>query len=256
MAHTLHILAAGELSGLGIALSLALLPLLAVLSGWFAGSEAVLFSLTRTQLQQNAASPNPLRRLAAALMEQPQRTLTIILLGNSFVNVLLFANMYVLGHQFRPVLGGAAGLLSAVVSVLLVTIVGEAVPKTLGVNLADRLAPYAAPLVHFSGYVLGPAGRLLERVLVEPLNRLLLGHTRDRAAERHDLSTFELRTLLEMSRRRGVINPTEDAFLREVFLRQVHRLGGDAFALEVFGLLNRRIVGNGEHPPDRPHGLA
>jgi CBS domain containing-hemolysin-like protein len=216
MVHALGILASGELSGLGILLNVALLPLLAVLSGWFSGSEAVLFSLTRTQLQHNAASSNPLRRLAAALMEQPKRTLTIILLGNSSANVLLFASTYVLGHQLRPMLGGGAAILSAVVSVLLVCIVGEAIPKTLGVNLADRLAPYAAPLVRFFGYVLGPAGRVLNAVLVEPLSRLLLGHTPVRGAEQHDLSTFELRTLLEMSRRRGVINPTEDAFLREV----------------------------------------
>jgi CBS domain containing-hemolysin-like protein len=41
----------------------------------------------------------------------------------------------------------------------------------------------------------------------------MLGGRRGEPAE-HDLSTDELRALLELSRRHGVINPTEDTFLR------------------------------------------
>ncbi len=190
-----------------------LILVLVGLSAAYSGSEPVLFSLTRTQLQHDRTSPNPFRRLAATLMDHPKRTLTIILLGNTTVNVLLYANTYVFFRSLEPVLGLAAGVLAAAFSILVVSILCEAVPKTIGLSLADRLAPFCAPLIHFSGYVLGPTGRLLDVLIVEPASRLLWGQ---RAAQAHALSRLELKTLLEMSRRQGVINPVEDALLREV----------------------------------------
>lgn len=198
---------------LRIALGVALTLLLIALSAAFSGSETVLFSLTRTQLQHDRASASPLRRLAAALMEHPKRTLTTILIGNTAVNVLLYANTYVLFQRLEVYLGAWSGVASVAVSLLLVTIVGEAIPKTLGVSLTDRLTPLAAPFVHFAGYLLNPLGRLLNVLVVEPLARVFWGRA---ATAAHNLTTVELKTLLEMSRRHGVINPTEDAFLREV----------------------------------------
>ena len=216
MSGEIPILASAGLSGFGVALNVALILLLVGLSAAFSGSEPALFSLTRTQLQHNAASPNRLHRLTAALMEQPKRTLTVILLGNTAVNVLLYANLYVFFDRLRPVLGAWAGVLSALVGILVVSIAGEAVPKTLGVTLTDRLAPFAAALVHVSGYVFGPLGRMLHAVLIQPLDRLLLGPERSAVQGPSELTTSELGTLLDMSRRQGVINPAEDLFLREV----------------------------------------
>ena len=57
------ILAAGELSWLSVALHITLLLVLVLLSGTFSGSETVLFALTPAQLQHEAASGNPFRRI-------------------------------------------------------------------------------------------------------------------------------------------------------------------------------------------------
>jgi putative hemolysin len=197
----------------GLVLGGLLLLLLIALSGGYSGSEPVLFSLTRTQLQHYRHSHNPLRRMAAALMEQPKPTLTVILLGNTAVNVLLYSTVYVLFERLDPLLGIWSGILAAVFSTLVVSIACEAIPKTLGVSLADRLSLLAAPLIHFSSYVLGPLGRLLDVLAIEPLNRVLWGVRADEPAA---MSRMELKALLEMSRREGAINPLEDALLREV----------------------------------------
>jgi putative hemolysin len=197
----------------GIVLSGLLLTVLVILSAGYSGSEPILFSLTRTQLQHNRLSHNPLRRMAASLMENPKATLTVILLGNTAVNVLLYATVYVFFEQLDPLLGIWAGVAAAVFSTLLVSIACEAIPKTLGVSLADRLVLLSAPLIHFSSYVLGPLGRLLDLLVINPLNRLLWGAG---SAEPAAMSTVELKTLLETSRREGAINPLEDALLREV----------------------------------------
>lgn len=223
MTATFLILAAADLSWLGVSFHVALLLLLVVLSGTFSGSETVLFALTPAQLQHQAASGNPFRRLAARLMKEPKRTLTTILVGNTAVNVLLFATSYVLFYSLAGEVGAWIAPLAGVGSVLLVVVVGDTVPKVLGVTLAPRLAPLSATVVHFSGYVLSPLGRVLDVLAIEPLTRLIFGRPGHHAPAESALTTFELKTLLEMSRRRGLINPVEDVYLREVIdLSAIH----------------------------------
>ncbi|TWT46292.1 Magnesium and cobalt efflux protein CorC [Phycisphaerae bacterium RAS1] len=210
------VLASGDdVSVLTILVSSLFMLLLAMLSAAFSGSEAALFSLTRAQLEQFAAGP-PLRRLAAALMDRPRQTLAVILLGNTTVNVLLFANTYVLFNQAHAMLGAWSDVLAALVGILIVTIGGEAIPKTIGVGAAERVAPLGALYVRTVGFVLAPLSRVVDAVLVEPASRLLIGPQRREGEESEDVSTEELRTLLEMSRRRGEIDPVEDAFVREI----------------------------------------
>ncbi len=183
--------------------SILTLLVLLVLSGMFSGSEAVLFSLSPMQLQRDAASANPLRRAVARLMEHPRQTLLVILLGNTAVNVLLFVMSYL-------VFGSLLGLLS----VPAVLVFGEVVPKTVGTALADRLAPLSAALIRISGLVLGPVARALDAAVVVPLSRLIFGA--EHARKEPQLSPRELKTLLELSRRRGVLGWAESRYLREV----------------------------------------
>ena len=195
---------------------------LVVLSGAFSGSETVLFSLTRHQLEQAENSRNPFRRLAAALMKQPKQTLMKILVGNTLVNVLLFAATYILTESLEPNLGWWVVPIGAVFSISVVLVLGEVVPKVVAVALADTLAPYAATFIRTTGYVLGPVGFILDLILVEPLTRLLLGHPKVREGEARPLSDDELKALLEISRRQGVLEHLEDLYLREVIdLRSV-----------------------------------
>lgn len=200
----------------GWTLQLLILLVLVVLSGAFSGSETVLFSLTPHQLQTFRADRNPLRRLAARLMTRPKQTLMTILLGNTCVNVLLFATTYVLTQSLHASLGWWVLPIGAAISLLVVLVAGEVIPKVLGVALADRLAPYSAAVVHFSGYVLRPIAWLIDHVLVEPSTRLLLGPAGRQTAREHDLTTDELKTLLEMNQREGLINRIENLYLREV----------------------------------------
>jgi putative hemolysin len=216
MSTNLVMLADAELSWFSVPVHVALLLVLVMLSATFSGSETVLFALTPAQLQQQAASSNPFRRLAARLMKHPKRTLTTILVGNTTVNVLLFATSYVLFHGLAAQVGAWVTPVAGVASVLLVVLVGEVAPKVLGVTLTQRLVPFSAIAVQFSGYVLGPLGRILDVAVVEPLTRLIFGQPGHRIARESQLSTGELKTLLEMSRRRGLINRTEDVYLREV----------------------------------------
>src|SRR5262245_146987 len=183
-------------------------------SAAFSGSETALFSLSPATLQHDAQSTSRLRRTIAALMSRPKQTLMVILLGNTAANVLLYATSARFAENLRALLGVWAPLASAVFTILIVTLGGEVAPKVVGVRFANRLAPYSALFIHTTSLVLGPIARGLDRFFIAPLTRLLLGVTHP--AGEHSLSTDELKTLLDMSRRGGVINPTESEFLSSV----------------------------------------
>ena len=200
----------------GWAAHIALVPVLVVLSACFSGSESVLFSLSRVQLERAATSPNRLRRLAAHLMRDPKRVLLTILVGNTTVNVLLFANCYILFEQLARHAGSWVTPVGAVFSVLLVITCGEVVPKILGVSLVDRLAPLAAAVVNAAEYVAGPVSLVIDRALVVPFERVLLGAPAGVAGDGAELSRAELKALLDMSRRGGALLALEDTFLRAI----------------------------------------
>jgi CBS domain containing-hemolysin-like protein len=210
------ILSAAELSWAGLALSAALILLLVALSGTFSGSETVLFSLSRVQLDRAAKSQNPFRRIVARVMARPKETLLTILIANTTVNVLLYANTYVLFQGLANRVGPWVTPLAGVLSVLLVVIGGEVVPKVLGVALADRLAPYSATIVRITGVVAEPLGRWIDLLLAEPFVRLCWGARARRRRTEADLSADELKALLELSRRSGTIRLMEDMFLRPI----------------------------------------
>jgi putative hemolysin len=193
---------------------LALLLLLA-LSAVFSGSETVLFSLTPVQLERAANHSSRLRRLAAELLRQPKQILLTILVGNTAVNLLFFSSAYVLFDQLAQHVGRWLTPLASVATVLLVVVLGEVTPKVLAVRLADRLVPAAALAMRTANVVAGPIGRVIDRFLAVPFERLLLG-TSPGSESHASLSGAELKALLELSRRGGTLLPLEDTFLRAV----------------------------------------
>lgn len=203
----------GDVALLPLLIESAALLFLICFSAASSGSETVLFSLTPAQLQNDANSSSRLRRLAAAIMVDPRRTLLVILLCNTGVNVLIFSLSFTLFRNLGHLIGPAADVLGALFALAAVLVCGEVIPKIIGVRRAQPLTPYAAMYVRGMTIVLGPVARLLEIVLVEPLSRVFLGAGRRGT---RDLSTDELKALLEMSRRQGLIDPTENSFLRQV----------------------------------------
>ncbi len=200
----------------GLAAHAALLLLLIVLSAVFSGSETALFSLTPAQLEQAAASANPLRRLAARLRQDPKRTLAVILLMNTGVNVLMFASSFVLFHGIAAHVGAWVTPVSAVLSVLLVVLFGEVTPKVLAVAMPERAAPAAAAVVQTASYVAAPIAWLIDTLLAEPFTRLFLGPMRAESDVGRNLSAADLKRLLDFSHGRGGLDAIETSYLREV----------------------------------------
>lgn len=117
------------------------LILLLLLSAFFSGSETALMTLNRYRLRHLVRDGHPGARRAESLLEQPDRLIGLILLGNNFVNILASSLVTVIAIR----LGGNGAIpIGAGVLTLVVLIFSEVAPKTLAALHPEKLAFPAA----------------------------------------------------------------------------------------------------------------
>jgi len=179
-------------------LLLLVLAVLLLLSAFFSGSETGLMAINRYRLRHTAKSGHRGARRVSRLLEQPDRLIGIILLGNNFFNILASALSTVIAIRL---FGEAGILLSTVVLTLLLLIFGEVTPKTLAALHPERIAYPAALILTPLLRVFYPLV-LAVNTLANGLLRLL--GVKETSGEQQSLSLEELRTVVLES---GVMIP-------------------------------------------------
>jgi Mg2+/Co2+ transporter CorB len=179
------------MNSISLELLFGVLAVLVVLSAFFSSSETALMSINRYRLMHLARENHGGARLAAKLLEHPDRLIGLILLGNNFVNITASAIATI---AFVRLLGEAGVLVATITLTVVILIFAEVAPKTLAAFRPERIALPAS-------YILWPLLRI-SYPLVRVINFLaglvlrLFGH---RGGKVNDsaLSPEELRTLLE-----------------------------------------------------------
>lgn len=181
-------------------------------SAFFSGSETALFNLTRRQIKQLGVSTHRVHKLTARLLQKPGHLLNCLLLGNITVNVLYFATSSVLVLRTSQTWGvGAATAVAAATFVTLV-LCGEILPKSLTYTDSRPLAIAVTVPVFLVTQVLGPIAQTFRVLLLEPILRLLFSGAR--VPEMITLAEF--RSLVNLSRQRGLISASETKLMGEV----------------------------------------
>ena len=124
-----------------------------LLSAYFSATETAFSSANTTRLRTLAEKGSGGAALALKLLEQYDRLLSTILIGNNIVNIatasigtVLFVRHY-----------GDAG---ATISTVVVLIFGEISPKSIAKDCAERCAMLSAPILRVFIWVLLPLNRL------------------------------------------------------------------------------------------------
>lgn len=188
-----------------------LLFLLLGCSAFFSGSETAFFLLSRRQIRRYSHSAVRLERLIALVLSDPNRFLTALLLGNMAVNVLFFAVSSMLALQIGQSSGPLAGTVLAAVFFILLLVAGEMLPKSLAYSNAKRFCLLASPACYLLVRGLGPILKMMDVFILRPALRLFV-----RPGLSTGVSVSQLRTLLESSRRRGLITNDENQLLGEI----------------------------------------
>ena len=192
------------------ALNLGLICVFVLFSAFFSSSEAAFLSLERMRVAPLVNTDAPGARRVAAMLEQPERLLATILLGNNLVNVAFTAVVTVI---FVDMLGENTGVVVATIGGTLILLVfGEIMPKTFAVHYSERMAfLYARPL-KFVELLLWPFVVVLQWLTRR--TRAIMGAE---PQPRESITEAELRTLFDIGEAEGTFEPDEVDMLENVF---------------------------------------
>ncbi len=138
---------------LNLALSLAAILGLLILSGFFSGSETAMTAASRARMHQLAQESDARAITVNTLREKKERLIGAILLGNNLVNILASA---LATSVLISLVGDAAVPIATLVMTLLVLVFAEVLPKTYAIRHSERMALSVAPAMRVMVFVLAP----------------------------------------------------------------------------------------------------
>jgi Mg2+/Co2+ transporter CorB len=178
------------MSNLSLESLFSILLILIIISGYFSSSETAMMALNRYRLRHLVKRKHKGAIRANKLLEQPDRLIGIILIGNNFVNIFASAIATIIAVR----LFGDAGILIATVMLTIVILIfSEVTPKTIAAVHPEKVAfPFSLPLV-FLLRIFHPLVWLVNTVS-NYLVRLLGFDTDD--VDAHHLNSEELKTVV------------------------------------------------------------
>ncbi len=194
----------------GESIQLIFIIVLLILSAFFSSAETALTTFNRIRIGNLASEGDKRARRVLEVTSNPNKMLSAILIGNNVVNLSASSLATALAIQ---VFGNAgAGIATGTLTVL-VLIFGEISPKTLATIHADKIA------LNYSGVIL-----LLMKILTPVIfiiNKLSMGFLillRVNVADgQNALTEAELRTIVDVGHKEGVIEREEHEMINNVF---------------------------------------
>jgi len=187
-----------------------LLVVCLLVSAFFASSETAFISLQRVKVEHLVSTGVKGAKRMSRMIQQPERFLSTILLGNNLVNTAAAAIATVLAVSFW---GEKQGVLIATVAVTIVLLIFcDTVPKTLATHHAERLSLLFAPVIQLVSWLFTP--------VVVVLSWIASGFTRmvgGTLASRSIISAEEIRTMISVGHKEGTVEEEEAEMLHKVF---------------------------------------
>lgn len=198
----------------GFLIELALIALLIVLNGFFAGAEIAIVSARRARLQPLADEGNRRAQAALRLKADPDRFLATVQIGVTVVGTLASAVGGVAAiERLEPLVAELPKVWArsvaepAAVAIVVFTIaylslvVGELAPKSVAVRNAERIALWVAPIIEALNRVSRPAVAVLTAS-----SRVLLRIFGQKQAAHQPFHTLDdLRAIAEEAAQQGLI---------------------------------------------------
>lgn len=190
-------------------ISLVAIGVLILISGFFSGSETALTAASRARMHHLRRKGVRRARTVSRLMENRERFIGAILLGNNAVNILASA----LATSVLISLVGKAGVAYATLGMTAVILVfAEVLPKTYAIRHADRVALKVAPLVSGIVWLLAPVVLAVQTV-VNGLIYMIGGQVKETAP---DQAQEELRGAISLQADEGAMVKLEHDMLHSI----------------------------------------
>ena len=188
-------------------LSLAILVVVVLIgSAICSGVEAALLAVNPLRVHELAARSKPIRRakVLAKLRQHLGRTLTVITITNNGFNI--FGSLMLGSYATFVFKGGFALPLFSIILTILILLLSEILPKSIGTRHALQISLASAPILHFLNLIMKPVVILLEKVL--PVITTESELTTDEE---------EIRQMARLGSQKGQIEADEAAMISQVF---------------------------------------
>ncbi|MBS0648354.1 MAG: HlyC/CorC family transporter [Verrucomicrobia bacterium] len=186
-----------------MAVLILILAVLLFFSGLFSASETALFSLSSLKVKTYKQDKDPRKQLIAQLLSSPRDLLVTIIMLNVAVNIFI-------QNVFASLFGGMSSwVINVGVPLALTLIVGEVLPKSLGLVSNDKISYRMAPIIQFLQTLLLPIRRVLVTI-TSHISRVLFFFLR----KEQEISIDELQHALRTSRKYGVLHEDEAELVR------------------------------------------
>jgi len=183
------------------------MALLLLCSAFFSGTETALFSLTREQVKRLRGEGCHVEKTLALLAENPSGLLIAILFGNIVVNILFFSLSVVVALGFGHRYGEGWEASMGVAVLLLVILVGEILPKAVGISFPERVVRLNSLPLRSWFHFLGPVRRMLE---------IITSHLEPGDPHDNRLNADELKTLIDTTRHDPTFGKQEKAIVEDI----------------------------------------
>lgn len=187
-----------------------LLGTLVALSAFFSGSETALTSINKLRVRNQAAKGIPRAIVIDKLLQNPNRMLSTILVGNNLVNISTTA----LATSLALRLFGAPGVGITIAALTVILLIfGEITPKTYAATNSEKIAFFVARPIYWIETLFSPVVKALSAIAAF-LIRLLGGKM---PADGIFVTEEEIRTLVDLGEGQGALEPVERQMIVSVF---------------------------------------
>ena len=185
--------------------TLIIILLCIIMSGYFSATETAFSSLNRIRIKNMADKGNKRAALVLKLSEDYDRLLSTILIGNNIVNIACASLSTLL---FVRLLGEDAGAsVSTAVTTVIVLVFGEVSPKSIAKGSPEKFSMFSAPILNFMAVLLTPLNFLFKQ-WKKVLSRFF------HSSASQGITEEELITIVEEARQDGGIDEQEGDLLR------------------------------------------
>ena len=191
------------------AIQILALLILVVLSSFFSSAETALTTVNRIRLQALSEEGNKRADIVLKTIENSSKMLSAILIGNNLVNNFSAALATALAIKMFG--SGSVGIVTGSLTILIL-IFGEITPKTYAAANAEKLSLAYASVILALMKVLTPVIFIINRIC-----RFLLKFLHvDADASLNTMTEMELRTIVDVSHKDGVIEEEERQMIYNV----------------------------------------
>ncbi|MGL4911078.1 MAG: HlyC/CorC family transporter [Romboutsia sp.] len=192
-------------------IQIVILGILLIGSGFFSASETALMSLSKIRIRHMKEEGVKGAKLVSNLIEEPNRLLSSILVGNNVVNI---AATSISTSLFITLMDGPEGVpIATAVMTVLVLIFGEITPKTIAANNSEKVCLFVAKPIKVIIFILTPIVWVFN--IITGIIFKLFG-IKDKGAQPY-ITEEELKTIVNVSHEEGVLEIEERQIINNVF---------------------------------------